>query len=197
MKQYLFIAFIAVLALSACIQDDGYSPDINDPSLLPDTGDYLDEDYGTQALAEEIAAAYSGIGNDSCRIGLIIYDNETRTQPLLTFTGGNWPVRFRVLNSGALEFGYTDFQTEMMPLRMTTDIKVLLELNTTQDTIRLRGTDGKVRTEAGTGQPIGTPLPESDDAELEGFYVRSGKRLFILFDLMLPIAVKAHINGSK
>ncbi len=198
MKQYFSIAFIILLVVSACSQDDHYSPDIDDPSLLPNVSDYLDTtDYGTQVLAKEIAAAYSGRGNDSCSINLVMYDSETRTIPLLTYTGGNWPVSCVAQSNGSLQFGYKNFQTELMPLKMATDIKVLLELNAAQDTIWLRGTDGKVRTSAGEGYIIGTGLPESDDAELEGYFVRSSKRLYMLFDLMLPIAVKAHIRGSK
>jgi len=188
---------LIMLLLFSCSMDDDFSPDLNNPGLLPDPNDYLDVDYGTQDLAEEIAAAYSGVGNDSCRIGLVFYDTETRTVPLLYLTGAEWPVMFTPLESGALEFGYEEFQTVFMPLKMTTKTRILLELNATNDTIMLRGTGGRVRTQTGDGQPLGTPLPESDDAELAGFYAREDKRLFMLLDLMLPITLKAHINRTK
>lgn len=192
----VFSVLLLVLLLFSCSMDDDFSPDLNNPGLLPDPDDYLDVDYGTQDLAAEIAAAYSGTGNDSCRIGLVFYDTETRTIPLLSLTGGNWPVKFTPLESGALVFGYEDFHTVFMPLKMSTEIKVVLELNATADTIRMRGTNGRVRTFE-NGQPIGTPLPESDDAELIGFYAREDQRLSILLDLMLPLPLKAHINGIK
>ena len=83
-----------------------------------------------------------------------------------------------------------------MPLKMTTNIHILLKLNETQDTIWLNGSDGIVRTQVDSQQPIGTPLPESDDAEISGFYVRSTQQISMVFDLMLPIAIKAHINGK-
>ncbi|MGO3654849.1 MAG: hypothetical protein ACTJFN_10820 [Sphingobacterium sp.] len=196
MKGLGYIVLFSFMFIS-CSKDNYYSPDLDDPSLLPDREDYLNEDYGTQALAKEIYEAYLGYGKDSVDIKIVMYDNETRTQPLLTFTESRWPVRMQWLANGALEFGYRNFQTEMMPLEMTTNINVLLELNAVQDTIWLRGTDGSVRTAAVSGQPIGTPLPQSDDAELEGYYVRSSKKIYVLFDLMLPIAMKAHITGTK
>lgn len=196
MRTFGFIGMMLML-LCGCSGDDYLSPDLNDPSLLPDRSDYLSKDYGTQALAKEIFEAYTGYKNDSVLIKMIMYDDATRKQPLLTFTEQKWPVNMRWLANGALEFGYRNFQTEMMPLKMTANINVLLELNSTKDTIWLRGTDGKIRTAEASGQAIGTPLPQSDDAELQGYYVRSSKKLSVLLDLMLPIPIKAHITGSK
>ena len=46
MKRTGLIGLMLMLLLG-CGKDDYYSPDINDPSLLPDRGDYLNEDYGT------------------------------------------------------------------------------------------------------------------------------------------------------
>lgn len=197
MRIKAFFSIIVILLLFSCSADDNFSPDLDNSALLPDPDDYQDVDYGTQDLATEIAVAYSGVGNDSCRIGLVFYDSETRTVPLLYLTGAEWSVIFTPLESGALEFGYEEFQTVFMPLKMTTKTRMILELNPTNDTIMLRGSGGMVRTQAGDGQPIGAPLPESDDAELIGFYAREDKRLFILLDLMLPIPLKAHINGIK
>lgn len=194
MKTVVSIACMILLLVSCSINDD-YSPDLDNQQLLPDPNDYLDVDYGTQELAVEIAEAYSGIGNDTCRIGLVFYDSETRQNPLLYLTGANWPVTFTPLENGALEFGYDDFTTVFMPLKMTIKTRVLLELNTTGDTIRMRGTNGMVRT-SGDDFPIGTPFPESDDAELIGVYARDSQKLSILLDLMLPMPIKAHITGK-
>lgn len=196
MKWQFYIGCFLFL-LQACTKDDKYSPHLKDASLLPDRGDYLTIDYGTQALAKEIAEAYTGFQNDSVHIKMVIYDNENRIHPLLAFTEKSWIVEMKSLANGALEFGYTDFQTAMMPLKMTTNIRLLLQENATKDTIWLRGIDGSIRTSASMEQPIGTPLPQSDDAELTGYFVRKNKNLHILFDLMLPIAMKAHIAGIK
>lgn len=197
MKKVGFIGLFLML-LWGCSGDDYYSPDLDDPSLLPDREDYLTEDYGTQLLAKEIYEAYTGYQKDSVTIKMVMYDDETRTIPLLTFTEKKWTVKLgNPASSGLLEFSFRDFQTDMMPLKMTANINVLLKLNATQDTIFLSGTGGSVRTKAASGQPIGTPLPQSDDAELEGYYVRSNKKLKVLLDPMLPIAMKVHITGTK
>ena len=45
------------------------------------------------------------------------------------------------------------------------------------DTIRLQGRDGIVRT-SDEGKQIGLELPESDDAELEGYFLRSKNEVF-------------------
>lgn len=191
------IILLFLFAMASCMKDDYDSPHLNDPSLLPNRADYLTDNYGTRELAREIYDAYLDYQDDSVSIKLMMYDNETRTQPLLTFTESKWPIRTQWLANGSLDFGFRKFQTEMMPLKMTTNINMLLKLNATKDTIFLHGRDGRVRTEATSGQPIGTPLPQSDDAELEGYYVRKSKKLYVLFDLMLPIAMKAHISGTK
>ncbi len=195
MKQLLTISGFVLFLLFSC-KKDLYSPDYFDPSLLPDTEDYTNTDFGTQELAKEIAEAYSSKNNDTCRIGLVIYDSDTRTERLMSLTGANWPIEFRPLKNGMLEFGYTDFQTEIMPLKMTAKINLILKLNTSQDTIWLSGTDGTVQTAVSSDNPIGTPVPESDEAEFSGFYVRETGQLSAIFDLMLPIAIKAHINGK-
>lgn len=196
MKRLIYIGCVLFL-LQSCMKDQHYSSDFGDSSLLPSREDYLNKDYGTQELAQEIYEAYSGFENDSCDIGLVIYDNETRTKPIITFTESKWTIQLNPLTNGMLEIGFLDLKTEMMPLMMNAKINVLLKLDSSQDTIWLSGMDGRVRTIATPDQPIGTPLPESDDAELTGYYVRSNKNLSILFDLMLPIAVKANIHGSK
>lgn len=192
-----FISAIAlVVVVVACSKADDYSPDINNSGLLPNPNNYEDIDYGTQDLALEIAEAYSGIENDTCRIGLVYYDAETRTVPIMSLTGANWPISIIPLESGAIDFGFENFNTVFMPLQMTTKTKVVLELNATNDTIHLWGTNGMVRT-SGSEFPIGTSFPESDDAELIGIYAREDQRLAILLDVMLPLPLKVHINGTK
>ena len=47
------------------------------------------------------------------------------------------------------------------------------------------------------GKQIGLELPESDDAELDGYYLRSKKEVSALIDLMLPIAMKMKWQGIK
>lgn len=81
-----------------------------------------------------------------------------------------------------------------MPLQLSVKVKTLLEEK--GDTLLLRGTDGLVRTTSDDG-PIGQPLPESDDAELTGYYIRSKKEWKLLIDLMLPMPVKASVDGRK
>ncbi len=194
----LFLVMVCSIGFClSCENDSHFSEDINNPTLLPNRGDYLNEDYKTQALAQEVAKAFKFKEKDTCLIDLMVYDDETRTQPLLSFTDNEWPVIFEALESGALNFGFKNFQTEMMPLKMNTNITVLLGLNSSQDTIYFRGTNGEVRTQVTENQPIGMPLPESDDAELEGYYVRATQKLYMLFDLMLPVAVKAHIHSNN
>ncbi|MFV0541494.1 MAG: hypothetical protein ACK5MZ_09710 [Aestuariibaculum sp.] len=184
------VIFIISLTLTvSCTEDNILSPDINDSSLLPDTGDYLDEDYGTQDLANEIAGTYNS------SIGLVIYDSETRTEPVLYLTRGDTDINIAALKSGAVEISYYDFQTVLMPLKMSVKIKGLIEEK--NDTIYIRGTDGIVRTKASDDMPIGTPLPESDDAELTATYIRDKKEMGMLIDLMLPIPVKALVKAKK
>lgn len=186
MRKYL--VYIMLITLLSCAKDKYYSPDINDPGLLPDKGDYLNEDYGTQALAAEMAGLFSS------EIGMIYYDAETRTIPQLYLTRGTKDISVTALPSGAVEISFEKFNTEFMPLQLSVKIKTLIEVN--GDTLLLRGTDGMVRTSSGNG-PIGQPLPESDDAELTGIYIRNTKEWKLLIDLMLPVPVKASVTGKK
>ncbi len=171
------------------MKEDYPSPDIEKPELLPNREDYTSEDYGTQEIANQVAGIYKS------RIGLIIYDEETRTEPIMYLTSGKTDITVKALNSGAVEISYTDFQTVIMPLKMSVTIKGLLENR--NDTIFIRGTSGRVRTKLGEDMPIGTPLPESDDAELEVAYITKNKNMEMLIDLMLPIAVKALVEAEK
>ncbi|MFV0248672.1 MAG: hypothetical protein ACK5H1_06910 [Tenacibaculum sp.] len=188
MKQVIiYVSLFFVLV--ACTEETVLSPDINDQSLLPNRSDYLDQDHGTQALANEIAGTYNS------SIGLVIYDAETRSIPVLYLTRGEVEINIKALKSGAVEISYRDFQTIIMPLKMNLNINGLLE--TQNDTIFIRGTDGKVRTQPGSEMPIGIPLPESDDVELTGVYISAEKKLGMLIDLMLPIPVKALVRAKK
>lgn len=126
----------------------------------------------------------------------LLKGQQTRTERVLSLTVSQWPVEFKPIKSGSLNFGFSDFQTEIMPLRITVNINPFLKLNASKDTIWLSGTDGMIRTQIDSTQPIGTPLPENDDAEASGFYVRSTQQLSMIFDLMLPISIKAHTNGK-
>ncbi|MBX3255420.1 MAG: hypothetical protein KF862_14860 [Chitinophagaceae bacterium] len=186
MRKYL--VYIMVVTLFSCAKDKYYSPDADNPGLLPDKGDYLDKDYGTQALAAEMAGVFSS------EIGMVYYDAETRTIPQLYLTRGAKDIHATALSSGAIEISFEKFNTEFMPLQLSVKIKALIEVS--GDTLLLRGTDGVVRTGSDDG-PIGQPLPESDDAELTGMYIRSKKELRVLIDLMLPIPVKATVSGKK
>lgn len=82
-----------------------------------------------------------------------------------------------------------------MPLHVSVEMDVLLSEGK-GDTILLRGYDGIVRT-SDEGKQIGLELPESDDAELDGYYLRSKKEVSALIDLMLPIAMKMKWQGIK
>lgn len=193
MKALAYTSFL-ILVLFACSKEKYSSPDLDNSSLLPNRGDYLDTvNYRTRVIAQEIAAQFQQQGKDSCHIQLLMFDSQTRMIPLLSYTGANWPVSMKVNKNGSLQFGYKRFQTEMMPLKMETDIKMLLQLNRTQDTVWLRGADGIVRTSPGDNYSIGTGLPQSNDAEISGYYVRASKKLKLQFDLMLPLPIKASI----
>lgn len=182
------LGYILLIALLSCSKDKHYSPDIDNPSLLPDKGDYLDGDYGTQALAKEMEGLFNS------EIGMAYYDPETRSVPQLYLTRGPENVTLTALASGAVELSFEKFSTEFMPLQLSVKIKTLLEQK--GDTVFLRGADGIVRTSNDNG-PIGQPLPESDDGELAGTYIRSIRELKVLIDLMLPMPVKASVNGKK
>lgn len=188
MLKYLLILFFVSSFLSACERDSYLSPDYRDTELLPDTSDYLEEDYKTQDLAREMS------GNYNSNIGLIYYDAETRTIPQLYLTQGSIIIHLAAQESGAVELTFEGFNTAFMPLELSVKIKVLLEQK--GDTIFMRGTDGIIRTYNPNGE-IGTPLPESDDGELNGYYLRKEGTLNIQLDLMLPIPIKATIKGVK
>ncbi len=187
MKWSLLVLNLIVL-LQSCGKGDHYSPDIDDPSLLPDRGDYLDENYGTQPYAKELSGIYDS------EVGLIYYDAETRTIPQLYLTRGPQDIHIDSISSGAVYVHFDRFNTAFMPLELSTRIKSLLEV--TADTIYLRGTGGIVRTSNKEGS-IGAPRPESDDAELVGRYARHTGELHLFIDLMLPIPVKASAIGIK
>ena len=82
-----------------------------------------------------------------------------------------------------------------MPLYVSVEMDVLLSEGV-GDTIRLQGRDGIVRT-SDEGKQIGIELPESDDAELEGYFLRSKNEVSALIDLMLPVAMKMQWQGTK
>jgi len=187
MNRFLCLTgLIAVLV--SCARDDYYSPDMYDPSLLPDRGDYLNEDYGTQQYAHELSGVYDS------EIGLIFYDAETRTVPQLYLARGSKDIHIDSIGNGAVYVYFERFNTEFMPLELSVRVKSLLEVTT--DTIYLRGTDGTVRTFNQEGT-IGTPLPESDDAELIGKYARATGQLELFIDPMLPVPIKANAKGNK
>lgn len=187
-QHIIFTVLVFISLLQSCVKGDHYSPDIDDPSLLPDRDDYTNEDYGTQALAMEIAGSYDS------EIGLIYYDAETRTIPQLYLTRGPKDIHIDTLGSGAVTVSFDKFNTTFMPLQLSVKIKALLEENA--DTIYLRGTDGIVRT-SGEDMPVGTAFPESDDGELAGKYIRSNGELELFIDPMLPVPVKASVKGTK
>lgn len=187
--KYFKIYSILFLLFVACTKDNTLSPDVNNGDLLPDVDDYLSTDYGTQEIAAKIAGVYSA------SISMVIYDTETRNTPVLYLTRGETDITVEALESGAVEISYTNFQTIIMPLKMSVKIKGLLEER--NDTIFIRGTDGIVRTKASDDMPIGTPLPESDDAELTATYIIKENRMGMLIDLMLPIPIKALVKANK
>ena len=82
-----------------------------------------------------------------------------------------------------------------MPLYVSVEMDILLSEGI-GDTIRLHGRDGIVRT-SDEGKQIGLELPESDDAELEGYFLRSKNEVSALIDLMLPVAMKMQWQGKK
>ncbi len=172
-----------------CSTEDHFSVDRDNLALLPDQKDYLETDYGTQEIANEIGGVYHS------SIGLVVYDEETRTKPVLYLTRGTTEITIKPLESGAVEISYQNFSTNIMPLRMSLTIKGLLEKR--NDTIFIRGADGKVRTKPNKEMPIGTPLPESDDAAFERAYITKDKKMGMLIDLMLPIPVKALVRAQK
>ncbi len=187
MKYALVYPLLFLGILYGCTKDKD-SPDLLTPGLLPDRGDYLNEDFGTQQYAKELSGIYPS------EISLIYYDAETRTIPQLYLTRGFQDIRIDSLTSGAVYVQFEKFNTAFMPLQLSVKIKSLLQVR--EDTIYLRGTDGQVRTH-NPKAPIGSPLPESDDAELIGKYARATGHLYLFLDPMLPVPLKADIKGNK
>ena len=128
------------------------------------------------------------------RLDLIYYDAD-RVTPRLYFTSGEATVPLSAKANGSLQLRVVDFHTYFMPLYMSIDMNLLLT-DTPGDTIRLAGKDGAVHT-SDHGKTIGLPLPESDDAEMEGFYIKSKGEIYALIDLMLPVPMKIRWHGKK
>ena len=173
----------------SCEKESFLSDDLRQgDKLLPNKKDYVDKDLGTRSLAEAIQ------GDFNSRLSMIYYD-AARKEPLLYFTTGKHQVQCSVNANGSLHVSIHKFHTNFMPLYISVEMDVLLT-ETQGDTIRLQGHDGIVRT-SDEGKQIGLELPESDDAELEGYYLRSKKEVSALIDLMLPIAMKMQWQGTK
>jgi len=102
---FLHTVLMGCAALASCGKGDHDSPDLRDPSLLPDRGDYLSEDYGTQAYANELAGRYDA------ELGLVFYDAETRSRPQLYLTRGPQEIRIASLPSGAATVSFDRFST--------------------------------------------------------------------------------------
>ena len=183
------LCFFLALGLMSCEKESFLSNDLRQgDKLLPNKKDYVDKDLGTRSLAEAIQ------GDFSSRLSMIYYD-AARKEPLLYFTTGKHQVQCSVNANGSLHVSIHKFHTNFMPLYISVEMDVLLT-ETQGDTIRLQGRDGIVRT-SDEGKQIGLELPESDDAELEGYYLRSKKEVSALIDLMLPIAMKMQWQGTK
>ena len=181
--------FCLALGLMSCEKESFLSDDLRQgDKLLPNKKDYVDKDLGTRSLAEAIQ------GDFSSRLSMIYYD-AARKEPLLYFTTGKHQVQCSVNANGSLHVSIHKFHTNFMPLSISVEMDVLLT-ETQGDTIRFQGRDGIVRT-SDEGKQIGLELPESDDAELEGYYVRSKKEVSALIDLMLPVAMKMQWQGTK
>jgi hypothetical protein len=183
------LCFCLALSLMSCEKESFLSDDLRQgDKLLPNKKDYVDKDLGTRSLAEAIQ------GDFNSRLSMIYYD-AARKEPLLYFTTGKHQVQCSVNANGSLHVSIHKFHTNFMPLYISVEMDVLLT-ETQGDTIRLEGRDGIVRT-SDEGKQIGLELPESDDAELEGYYLRSKKEVSALIDLMLPIAMKMQWQGTK
>lgn len=183
------LCFCLALGLMSCKKESFLSDDLRQgDKLLPNKKDYVDKDLGTRSLAEAIQ------GDFSSRLSMIYYD-AARKEPLLYFTTGKHQVQCSVNANGSLHVSIHKFHTNFMPLYISVEMDVLLT-ETQGDTIRLQGRDGIVRT-SDEGKQIGLELPESDDAELEGYYLRSKKEVSALIDLMLPVAMKMQWQGTK
>lgn len=179
----------SVLLLLSCEKEAFLSDDYTHPeTLLPNKKEYMDKDLGTRPLAKAIEGLYAS------RLSMIYYDAE-RLKPLLYFTAGKHQVRCTTNANGSLHLSISKFHTNFMPLYVSVEMDILLSEGI-GDTIRLHGRDGIVRT-SNEGKQIGLELPESDDAELEGYFLRSKNEVSALIDLMLPVAMKMQWQGKK
>ena len=179
----------SMLLLLSCEKEAFLSDDYAYPeTLLPNKKEYMDKDLGTRPLAKAIEGQYAS------RLSMIYYDAE-RLKPLLYFTAGKHQVRCTTNANGSLHLSISKFHTNFMPLYVSVEMDILLSEGI-GDTIRLHGRDGIVRT-SDEGKQIGLELPESDDAELEGYFLRSKNEVSALIDLMLPVAMKMQWQGKK
>lgn len=179
----------SMLLLLSCEKEAFLSDDYTHPeTLLPNKKEYMDKDLGTRPLAKAIEGQYAS------RLSMIYYDAE-RLKPLLYFTAGKHQVRCTTNANGSLHLSISKFHTNFMPLYVSVEMDILLSEGV-GDTIRLHGRDGIVRT-SDEGKQIGLELPESDDAELEGYFLRSKNEVSALIDLMLPVAMKMQWQGKK
>lgn len=179
----------SVSLLLSCEKEAFLSDDYTHPeTLLPNKKEYMDKDLGTRPLAKAIEGQYAS------RLSMIYYDAE-RLKPLLYFTAGKHQVRCTTNANGSLHLSISKFHTNFMPLYVSVEMDILLSEGI-GDTVRLHGRDGIVRT-SDEGKQIGLELPESDDAELEGYFLRSKNEVSALIDLMLPVAMKMQWQGKK
>ena len=179
----------SVSLLLSCEKEAFLSDDYTHPeTLLPNKKEYMDKDLGTRPLAKAIEGKYAS------RLSMIYYDAE-RLKPLLYFTAGKHQVRCTTNANGSLHLSISKFHTNFMPLYVSVEMDILLSEGI-GDTVRLHGRDGIVRT-SDEGKQIGLELPESDDAELEGYFLRSKNEVSALIDLMLPVAMKMQWQGKK
>lgn len=179
----------SMLLLLSCEKEAFLSDDYTHPeTLLPNKKEYMDKDLGIRPLAKAIEGQYAS------RLSMIYYDAE-RLKPLLYFTAGKHQVRCTTNANGSLHLSISKFHTNFMPLYVSVEMDILLSEGI-GDTIRLHGRDGIVRT-SDEGKQIGLELPESDDAELEGYFLRSKNEVSALIDLMLPVAMKMQWQGKK
>ncbi len=179
----------SMLLLLSCEKEAFLSDDYTHPeTLLPNKKEYMDKDLGTRPLAKAIEGQYAS------RLSMIYYDAEC-LKPLLYFTAGKHQVRCTTNANGSLHLSISKFHTNFMPLYISVEMDILLSEGI-GDTIRLHGRDGIVRT-SDEGKQIGLELPESDDAELEGYFLRSKNEVSALIDLMLPVAMKMQWQGKK
>lgn len=178
------VGLLLLTLLTGC-HDDLHDSDFYDDSLLPQKEEYTNANLGTKAEADEIAGAYNSW------VQMVYYD-KARENKVLYFTGGRDTINLTANSNGSVHFSLNRFHTVIMPLKLNVDIDVTLVAK--EDTIFLNGADGSVRT-TDDGAEIGLELPESDDATIEGYYLRSSHKYSLLLDPMLPIPIKLDING--